>query len=54
MPFCPTEPCPTCWCCLEIACRRSYGGCHDDPESENGKAEVLEHAGRPDGEVSDG
>lgn len=35
MPFCPTEPCPRCWCCLEIACRETRGGCHEDPEAKN-------------------
>lgn len=28
MPFCPTDLCETCWCCMEVSCRSEFGGCH--------------------------
>jgi hypothetical protein len=44
MPFSPQEPCPVCWCCLEVACRDDHGGCHEDPDSVNGKRQATEEA----------
>lgn len=33
MPFCPTDLCEKCGCCLEVECRQQFGGCH----TENGE-----------------
>ncbi len=37
MPFSPDDTCTICWCCMEVACRPEFGGCHAenaDPDDD--------------------
>ena len=38
MPFCLTDLCELCGCCMEVSCREEFGGCH----TENGEDEEEE------------